>query len=129
VLSAFIEQLMKNLHKNGYPARRVSFGLERLYEAADAKGLSLNKALDLLRAQGVDHSKTNEKIIFFPTPAPEVEAAEGGGDFLAQAQAMMAGMGPEELEGLRGVVEGRLAQMGEGERAALFEQLKKMGLG
>lgn len=130
MIDSFIEQLMKNLHKNGYPARRVSFGLERLYEAADAKGLSLNKALDLLRAQGVDHSKTNEKIIFFATPAPVAEGAgEGAGDFLAQAQAMMAGMGPEELEGLRGMVEGRLAQMSDEERAELFEQLKEMGLG
>lgn len=139
-MEAFIEQLMKNLHKNGYPARRVAFGLERLYEAADAKGLSLNKALDLLSAQGTAHTKSNEKITFFPAPAPApvtgagAEGAEGAGgaegqDFLAQAQAMMSNMSPDELEGLRGMVEGRLAQMSDEERGALFEQMKKMGLG
>ncbi|MBM4292577.1 MAG: hypothetical protein FJ138_15090 [Deltaproteobacteria bacterium] len=134
-MESFLEQLMKNLHKSGYPARKVAFGLERLYEVADAKGLSLNKALDLLRAQGVEHHKTNEKITFFcappaPPDAQAAEAGEGGGvDFMAQAQAMMAGMSPDELEGLRGMVEGRLAQMSGEERAAMFEQLKKMGLG
>ena len=125
----FIALMNKNLAKNGYPDKRVSFGLEALYEAADNKGLSLNKVLDALKEQGVDHKKTNEKIIFMPTQPAEPELDGLGGDFLARAQAMMQNMSEDELESTRSMVQDQLASMSEEEREALFKQIKGMGLG
>ena len=125
----FIALMNKNLAKNGYPDKRVSFGLEALYEAADNKGLSLNKVLDALKEQGVDHKKTNEKIIFMPTKPAEPELGGLGGDFLARAQAMMQNMSEDELESTRSMVQDQLANMSEEEREALFKQIKGMGLG
>lgn len=133
-MNDFIAVMHKNLTKNGYPDKRVSFDLEALYEAADNKGLSLNKVLDALKAQGVDHRKTNEKIIFSPviTVRPEQSGPELAGvapDFLARAQEMMQNMSEEELEQTRSMVTEQLAQMSPDERERLFSQLKGMGLG
>jgi len=125
----FIALMQKNLSKNGYPDKKVSFGLEALYEAADNKGLSLNKVLDELKAQGVDHKKTNEKIIFSPVKATMPDLSGVDSDFLARAQAMMQNMSEEELEQTRSMVTEQLAGMSEAERAQLFAQIKGMGLG
>ena len=125
----FIELMHKNLTKNGYPDKKVSFGLEALYEAADNKGLSLNKVLDALKAQGVDHRKTNEKIIFSPIKVPGPDLSGVSPDFLARAQEMMQNMSEEELESTRSMVTEQLASMSPEEREQLFAQIKGMGLG
>ena len=64
-MDAFIELVMKNLEKNSFPQKRVSFDLELLYETAENKRLSLNNVLDEMRKRGVDHIKKGDKIIFF----------------------------------------------------------------
>ena len=136
-MDEFIELMMKNLTKNGFPTKKVSFGLETLYEIADNKGLSLNKVLDALAERGVAHSKTNEKIIFEQrAPEPQgvpnladVDFSSFGPDFLSQAQAMMGNMSEEELASTRAMVQAQLQGMSDEERAKLFEQIKGMGLG
>ena len=136
-MEAFIELMMKNLTKNGFPNKRVSFGLERLYELADDRDLSLNKVLDELVARGVAHNKTNEKIIFEQrAPEPQgvpnladVDFSSFGPDFLSQAQAMMGNMSEDELASTRAMVQAQLQGMSDEERAKLFEQIKGMGLG
>ena len=137
-MEAFIELMMKNLTKNGFPNKRVSFGLERLYELADDRDLSLNKVLDELVARGVAHNKTNEKIIFHQAPPPS-EASDfdlsgldldalglGGIDpaLLAQAQEMMSKMSPEELASARAMAESQLGGMSEEERAEMLNNMK-----
>ena len=47
-LVTFVDHVVAQLAKNGYPERRVAFPIERMYESAYAKGLSFNKVLDVL---------------------------------------------------------------------------------
>lgn len=79
-LNEFIDTVLKNLHKNGFPEKQVSFPLEKMYEAADQKDLSFNTVLSELEKQDIVHSKTPDKIIFSKKQdAPAVGAAGPGG--------------------------------------------------
>ena len=131
-MDAFIQTLMKNLEKNGFPANKVAFDLETLYEKAEDQKISLNNVLDQLKKNGVDHVKKGDRIIF-KQGTPPVDFAEAlsglGPDFLAQAQQMMNNMDEDELESTRAMVQERLAGMSETERQQLFNQIKGMGLG
>ena len=127
-MEAFIEVLMKNLEKNGFPDKKVAFDLETLYEKAEDKRLSLNNVLDELKNRGVEHSKKGDRIIF--KPAPKAAPFEGlNPNFMAQAQEMMNNMDADELASTQAMVQERLAGMSEAERKELFEQIKGMGLG
>ena len=60
----FYELIMKNLANNGFPKKKVSLPLEKLYEAADKKGVNLNKILEKMEGEGVQVEKTLDKILF-----------------------------------------------------------------
>ena len=45
-VKAFAEVVLKNLSGNGFPMKKVSLPLEKLYEAAENKGISFNKVLE-----------------------------------------------------------------------------------
>jgi hypothetical protein len=136
-LVAFVDHLIAQLAKNGYPDRRVAFPLERMYESADAKGLSFNKVLEVLAERGIGHEKTPEKVIFAPMViASEVPGSLTGFDpaalagmsqeqLLAAAQAAMQQMDPEQLAELRSMLEGMTPE----QQAAMVEQARKLGLG
>jgi hypothetical protein len=137
-LEAFVEHVAKQLDKNGYPERSVSFPIERMYEAAAAKGLSFNKVLEVLAERGVAHEKTPEKVIFSPAIAepafpaggafpgldPSMFAGMSREQLMAAAQAAMQQLGPEQLEAMRAMVEGMTPE----QQAEMMEQAKKLGL-
>jgi hypothetical protein len=138
-LVAFVDSVIAQLAKNGYPERRVSFPIERMYESAAAKGLSFNKVLEQLAERGIGHEKTPEKVIFAPAvvapPSPFPGDAFAGLDpamfagmsqeqLFAAAQAAMQQMGPEQVAALRAMVEGMTPE----QQAAMLDQAKKMGL-
>jgi hypothetical protein len=137
-LTAFVEHVAKQLAKNGFPARRVSFPIERMYESADAKGVSFNKVLDTLAELGIAHEKTPEKVIFlppaevpsFPDPSafagldPSMLAGLSKEQLFAAAQAAMQQMGPEQLAAMRAMVEGMTPE----QQAEMVEQARKLGL-
>lgn len=89
-MNEFIEKILQNLKTNGFPQKRVSLPTEKMYEAADNKGLSFNKVLEQLKSEHqVEAQIGPEKIIFSQiTDVP---------DMMKQAQEMMAKMDPEEL--------------------------------
>jgi len=112
------DQILENLKSNGFPAKKVSLPLEKMYEVADNKGENLNKILEELKVQGVDHDKTVDKIIFksaMPNLGPEA---------FEKAQEMMKNMGSEEMQKLQEQV----ANMSDEEKEKLMEQAKAMGL-
>jgi hypothetical protein len=137
-LTAFIDRLVAQLTKNGYPERRVAFAIERMYESADAKGLSFNKVLEVLAERGIAHEKTPEKVIFghppVARPSPDADAFAGFDpallagmsqeQLLAAAQAAMQQMGPDQLAAVRALVEGMTPE----QQAAMVEQMRKLGL-
>lgn len=135
-METFIDLLMKNLEKNQYPHKRVSFDLETLYETAENKRVSLNNVLDEMKRRGVDHVKSGDKIIFSPAPKP----APSMGDFssmasmftpemMARAQQMMQNMSPEELASVQESAQEMMQNMSPDERAEVLDQAKKMGMG
>ena len=135
-LAAFVDRVVAQLAKNGYPEQRVAFAIERMYESAAAKGLSFNKVLELLAERGIAHEKTPEKVIFAPAaltaPAADVFAGLDPGmlagmsqeQLVAAAQAAMQHMNPDQLAALREMFEGMTPE----QQAAMMEQARKMGL-
>ena len=127
----FIQLLLKNLSKNQFPLKKVSFDLEKLYERAEDRHLSLNRVLDEMKTRGIDHIKKGDKIIFKALlPQAEQEAQNGaqGMDFLEQAKAMMQNMSEDDLASIQPLVQERLKNMSEEERSTFFDQIKKMGI-
>ncbi len=115
---ALKDQILTNLKDNGFPTKKVSLPMDKLYEVADEKGENLNKILDELRLQGIDHEKTGEKIIFksgMPNVNPES---------FEKVQEMMQNMDPEELR----KIQEQVSNMSEEEKEKLLEQAKAMGL-
>jgi hypothetical protein len=137
-LAAFVERVVQQLTKNGFPERSVSFPIEKMYESAAAKGLSFNKVLEVLAERGIAHEKTPERVIFapavtapaFPDPGafagldPSMFAGMSREQLMAAAQTAMQQMGPEQLEAVRAMVEGMTPE----QQAEMLEQAKKLGL-
>ncbi len=115
---SLIDQILSNIKSNGFPAKKVSLPLEKMYEVADNKGENLNTVLEELKTQGIDHEKTLDKIIF-KSALPNL-----GPEGFEKAQEMMKDMGPEEMQKLQDQV----ANMSEEEKEKLMEQAKAMGL-
>jgi len=140
-LEAFVETIRGNLEKNGFPGRSVAFPIERMYEAAAHRGLSFNRVLEALSERGISHEKTPERVIFrVPTPPSTAADPFGGLDLsgidlsalqnmspdqmMAAAAQAMQQLSPEQLESLRGMVEG----LGPEDQARMIEQARKLGL-
>jgi len=136
-VAKFVENIVHNLEKNGFPERRVALPLVRMYESADAKGVSFNKVLDELAARGISHEKTPEKVIFVraeePSP-PGVGPLEGldlgafeglpPDQMMAAAAALMQQLGPEQLAAMQAAVE----NLSDEDKAELVERARKLGL-
>jgi len=123
-LSSFVENIEKVLEKNGFPSKKVSLPLEKLYESAYEKGLNFNKALEVLATKNIQHEKTNEKIIFhlaeivpegFPGDLDMSKMMEGMDPemfndpkfkgIMEQAANMMKNMSPDELDNIKKMAE------------------------
>jgi len=137
-LTDFVEHVMRQLAKNGFPERPVSFPIERMYESAAAKGVSFNNVLDALRERGITHEKTPEKVIFLPATSapsspdanafagldPSMFAGLSKDQLLAAAQTAMSQMGPDQLAAVRAMLEGMTPE----QQAQMVEQARKLGL-
>ncbi len=106
----FIKLIIKNLESNGFPAKRVSLPLEKLYEAADKKDLNLNDILQQMQQEDkIEHSKELDKIVFSATTAPSSTASPFAGidpealknmdkpEMMQKMQEMMAQLTPEQM--------------------------------
>ncbi len=146
----FVQTVIDNVKKNGFPDKKVSFPLEQMYEIAEKKGINFNKVLATLDEILIAHRKTPEKIIFYakdrepqPQPQPQADAnptdvfsnmtaninpemfkGKNMSDMMAAASQMMQNLNPEQLEAVKSMYE----NMSDEERAAMIEQVKKMGM-
>src|SRR5205085_562985 len=94
-MKEFIENILKTLKTNGFPEKRVSLPTERMYEAADNKGLSFNQVLDQLKNEHqIEANIGTDKIIFSQMKLNKE-------DMMKQAQEMMKNMDPAELKKLQ----------------------------
>lgn len=92
MLKEFSDKILQTLKSNGFPEKRVSLPTEKMYEAADNKGLSFNQVLELLKTEhGIAADIGPEKVIF-----SRIQASPQ--DMMKQAQEMLSKMGPEERQ-------------------------------
>lgn len=94
-LNEFVNLVLRNLEKNGFPDRSVSFPLEKMYESASQRGFSFNKVRDLLLEQGITTELTEERVIFSKMVAPATGFDMAG--LQETAQKILEQMSPEEL--------------------------------
>ncbi len=143
---AFVQNVIDNVKKHGFPDKKVAFPLEQLYEAAEEKGLNFNKVLETLDGIQIAHTKTPEKIIFYPkdreppSPSPRpstdidmnlsvdldpamLENMDLNG-MMQAAAAAMKNMSPEQLQSIKSMYD----NLSDEERAAMIEQARKLGL-
>lgn len=118
--NALKEMIIKNLTANGYPMKKVSLPLEKMYEVADNKGANLNVILDELSAEGTAHEKNGDKIIFF-AQRPANMSKE---DLMSQAQEAMGKMTPEEMQKIQDMV----ANMSPEQQQEMMKKAQEMGL-
>lgn len=117
-MNEFIEKILQNLKTNGFPQKKVSLPTEKMYEAADNRGLSFNKVLEQMKAEhGIESQVGSDKIIFsMLKAAPD--------DLIRQAQEMMAQMDPEELRKLQE----QFSNMTPEQKAEIMKKGKDLGI-
>ncbi|MCP4601856.1 MAG: hypothetical protein GY847_15300 [Proteobacteria bacterium] len=138
----FVQSVIDNVKKNGFPDKKVAFPLEQMYEIAEKKGINFNNVLKTLDEIQIAHTKTPEKIIFYPKdrePKPQAGANPMDAfakmnpemfknmdmsDMMAAASQMMQNLTPEQLQSIKDMYE----NMSDEERAAMIEQAKNMGV-
>ncbi len=116
--TALKEMILKNLGQNGFPMKKVSLPLEKLYEVADEKGANLNQILDALATEGTVHEKVEDKIIF-RAQMPEGVDQDA---MMKQAQEMMSQMTPEQIAEIQKMV----GNMSPEEREQMMQQASQM---
>ncbi len=146
----FVQRIIDNVKRNGFPDKKVAFPLEQLYEAAEKKGINFNKVLVTLDEIQIAHEKTPEKIIFYPkdqekspaeppSPGPPVPGFDPSmfanldpamlgnldlSNLMGVASNILQNMSPEQLESMKSSIE----NLSDEERQAMMEQAKKLGL-
>lgn len=96
-MNEFIEKILSTLKTNGFPQKKVSLPTEKMYEAADNRGLSFNRVLEEMKTlHNIDADVGADKIVF-----SMVKEQVFNEDLMKQAQEMMSQMDPEELRKLQ----------------------------
>ena len=121
-MNDFIEKILDTLNKNGFPQKRVSLPTDRMFEAADNRGLSFNRVLEEMKTlHNIDADVGADKIIFSQTIIKENLNPE---DLMKQAQDMMTQMDPEELRKLQET----FMNMSPEEKEEILKRGKDLGL-
>lgn len=123
-MQEFIEKIIKNLEFNGFPQKRVSLPVEKMYEAADNRNLSFNKVLEELKSGYFIDSEIGVDKVVFSKMEEKPFAGGDQSDMMQKAQEMMSQMDPEELKKMQESV----MNMSEEEKEEMLKKAKDMGL-
>ena len=130
----FIEKILTTLKDNGFPDKKVSLPTEKMYEAADKRGLSFNKVLEEMKKTiEINVEITDEKVIF--SKIEEVKKESSSNPFenmngmdqsqmFAQAQEMIKNMDPTQLKQMQDM----FMNMSEEEKEEIMQKGRDMGL-
>jgi hypothetical protein len=123
-MKEFIEKIVQTLKSNGFPGKRVSLPTDKMYEAADNKGLSFNSVLEQMKAEhNIEAQIGPEKIIFSQIVVQE-ETAMDPQELMRQAQEMMAQMDPAELKRIQEM----FSNMSPEEKEEIIKKGKDLGI-
>jgi len=114
----FKNKILRNLESNGFPNKKVSLPMDKLYESADNQGVNLNKILEELQADQIENIKQDDKIIF--TKIKNMPNS----DMLNKAKEMMDKMSPEQMNELKEKVQ----NMSPEELNNIMNSAKDMGI-
>lgn len=126
----FIDKILNTLKDNGFPDKKVSLPTEKMYEAADNRGLSFNKVLEQMKQTiEIDVDITDEKIFFSSKkPAASANSADFAGlnqnDMFKKAQEMLSKMDPAEVQKMQDMI----LNMSDEEREEMMQKGKDLGL-
>ena len=122
----FIDRIVSTLEANGFPSKKVSLPTEKMYEAADNKGLSFNAVLEKMKEDlQIEAQIGAEKTVFTKLQLSD-NPFEGmdQDDMMAKAQEMMGKMSPEELK----AIQDQILNMSPEQKAEMMKKGKEMGL-
>jgi hypothetical protein len=134
-MDKFIELILKNLSGNGFPEKRVSFPLEKMYEMADNRDLNFNDVLKELETNHkTSHEKGLDKIVFFKeAQTPEafdpnsfnMDDLKGmdQAEMMKKAQEMMGQFSPEQMQQAKSMMD----NMSPEEKEKMMKKAKGMG--
>lgn len=137
----FITKIINNLETNGFPDKKVSLPLEKMYEVADSKGLNFNNVLEEMNQLGISHETTVEKVIFSKMDVDQSNAQDSKNnmfgdlnmdslkdmdqaDLMSKVQEMMKSMSPEQMSEIKNMYE----NMSPEEKDEVMKKGKDMGL-
>ena len=133
----FIKQIKENLKGNGFPEKKVSLPLEKMYEIADSKGLSFNDVLrEMKENHGIESLLETERVIFSSTAQKDAESKEpfsfnpeelknmDQDELKDKAQSFMKSMSPEQMA----EIQKTFANMSQEEKDEIMRKGKEMGL-
>ena len=133
----FIKQIEENLKGNGFPEKKVSLPLEKMYEIADSKGLSFNDVLrEMKEKHGIESLLETERVIFSSTAQkdagnkepfsfnPEELKNMDQDELKDKAQSFMKSMSPEQMA----EIQKTFANMSQEEKDEIMRKGKEMGL-
>ena len=133
----FIKQIEENLKSNGFPEKKVSLPLEKMYEIADSKGLSFNDVLrEMKEKHGIESLLETERVIFSSTAQedtsqdkpfsfnPEELKNMDQDELKDKAQSFMKSMSPEQMA----EIQKTFANMSQDEKDEIMRKGKEMGL-
>lgn len=125
-MDEFIEKIIATLESNDFPQKRVSLPVEKMYEAADNRGLNFNNVLEKIKADHqINYTIETEKVVFeksMPQNSPFGDMSKE--DMMKQANDMMSSMSPEQLRALQE----QFSNMSEQEKEELMQKGREMGL-
>ena len=133
----FIKQIEENLQGNGFPEKKVSLPLEKMYEIADSKGLSFNDVLrEMKEKHGIESLLETERVIFSSTAQRDTEQKKpfsfnpeelknmDQDELKDKAQSFMKSMSPEQMA----EIQKTFANMSQEEKDEIMRKGKEMGL-
>ncbi|HXH31945.1 MAG TPA: hypothetical protein VNJ01_14140 [Bacteriovoracaceae bacterium] len=124
-MKEFTEKILQTLKSNGFPEKRVSLPTEKMYEAADNKGLSFNLVLQQLKSDhNIEAQIGPEKIIFSQIIEEAPFTGMNQEDMIRQAQEMMSQMDPAELKKIQEM----FTNMSSEQKEEVLKKGKDLGL-
>ena len=130
-MNDFLESIKKNLEMNGFPQKKVSLPLEKMYEIADEKNINFNKVLEELEKESIKNTKTSDKIIFYKeVEMPDLSSLgemlknKDPKELMKMAQEYMANLSPEQQEQMKN----QFMNMDPKEREDLMKKANDLGL-
>ncbi len=120
-IEEFMQLVLRNLEKNGFPAQAVSFPLDKMYESASRRGFSFNKIRTLFEEKNIETELTTDHVIFRQQASTE-DLPDDPTQMAELARQMLQNMEPEKLAQIQKL----MTQLKPEDLSAIQEQWESM---